>query len=158
VDVEIKVPVIPAFHPGSDDKIHAAVGELDAGYRRGRILQNMFIGIDDIPKYAFNLVDVVTEADACNQIYAPDLLRRVVDDVVVRDPGVWENNLRVVGGLEIGCKNIDLLHGACRSFTLNIISHLEGLENDHERAGKANCTDNRHEKRWSGPQSSEEPL
>jgi hypothetical protein len=58
----------------------------------------------------------------------------------------------------MGCKNTDLLHGACRSFTLNIISHLEGLENDHERAGKADCTDNRHEKRWSGPQSFEEPL
>ena len=93
--------------------------------------------LDDFVKHPFCQGNIVSIADAVGQIQPSFILRRVVDDVVGGQMGIWDDNAFVVDCIQGGVHKSNLRNLAGNGFQLNEIAALEGLaDEDLKPAGK----------------------
>ena len=93
--------------------------------------------LDDFVNHPFCQGNIVAIADAVGQIQPSFILRRVVDDVVGGQMGIWDDNAFVVDCIQGGVHKSNLRNLAGNGFQLNEIAALEGLaDEDLKPAGK----------------------
>ena len=129
VQVEVHRPIVGGIDPWPHHEIDTRITEFGDRDRRRRVVEDAFLGAEDILQHLAYLVQVVAVADTDDEIDAAGRLGGVVDDVAADDAGVRHDDGLVVTGAYLGREDLDFLHDPCRTSGFDEITvGLFGLE------------------------------
>jgi len=133
--VEVDIPVVGCVDPWTDDEVYAAVGELENGDCGSGIVEDSFVGGEDLLDDVFCLFDVIFVRDTYDHIDPSCAVCSVVHYVIARELCVGDDDSDVVGSIENCIEDTDFLYGALCAGSLDEITDFEWPKDDHQEAG-----------------------
>ena len=137
-------PIVGSFDPYAEFEDESAVSlltETNERRMRGIVVDDEFVRVCKVKKGGLNDLDIRFVSNAEFKVYAADIVYAVVNDNGVCERTVRHGNDLIIGGVESGVEDADILNCAADTVGFDKITDAEGLEDkDHDAAcevGKA---------------------
>ena len=133
-DVEEDVPVVGVFAPRTAADHDTVVGGTDDTDGAARILQNLFVAVDDIVQDLLGDLEVLLLGDLEFEIDTAELLLGVIHDVGTGSGTVRNVNDFVIEGNDLGVAEADLLDRTGGAGDLDEVVNAEGAGDEDQHA------------------------